>query len=428
LANRETQPAFRITTPLWQALALIGVALLAAAPVKAQALSPAWVELGEGGQAITRMVVGAVSDCPALIADGKTIEMAPRLPAPDGLKVACQATIPAGTPSASVNGQVLPLPKPDPKRIVVIGDTGCRIKDQRIQNCNDVNEWPFLQIASDAAQDRPDLVIHVGDFLYRESPCPAASVKECGGTPNGDNWGAWDADFFQPSAKLLAAAPWAFARGNHESCERSWRGWFYYLDPRDWTGTCDQYSKPYAIKLGTLELAIFDSSEAGEEQLDPKQASIYAEQLASLHLQQNAWLVTHIPFWGFKAGEPSGPPVALSASLEEGWNQAAPKNISMILSGHVHLFEFVTFAGGRPPQLVAGTGGTQLAMSINSPAVGTGVRGATVTGSQSQQKWGYTLLTKEHDSWTLTQESRRKALVTCKILGSASTCKMSPAK
>ena len=114
-----------------------------------------------------------------------------------------------------------------------------------------------------------------------------------------------------------------------------------------------EYSKPYAIKLGTLELAIFDSSEAGEERLDPKQASVYAEQLASLHLRQNAWLVTHIPFWGFKAGEPSGPPVALSASLEEGWNQAAPKNISMILSGHVHLFEFLTFAGGRPPQLVA---------------------------------------------------------------------------
>ena len=321
--------AFRIAAAFWQALPLIGVALALLTPglLKAQALSPAWVELGDGGQAIVRIVVNTVFDCPVLLADGKSVAMAPRVPPPDGLKVVCQAKIPAGTTSASVNGQVLPLPKPNPKRIVVIGDTGCRIKDERIQNCNDINAWPFLQIASDAARERPDLVIHVGDFLYRESPCPASSSKECGGTPNGDNWGAWHADFFMPSAKLLAA-PWAFARGNHESCERSWRGWFYSLDPRDWTGTCDQYSKPYVIKLGMLELAIFDSSESGEEELDPQQASTYAAQLASLHLQ-NAWLVTHIPFGGFKAGEPSGSPVALSASLEDAWNQAAPKNISM---------------------------------------------------------------------------------------------------
>jgi hypothetical protein len=50
-------------------------------------------------------------------------------------------------------------------------------------------------------------VIHVGDYLYREDPCPAAAQAQCGGTPSGDNYGAWNADFFKPAAKLLAAAP-----------------------------------------------------------------------------------------------------------------------------------------------------------------------------------------------------------------------------
>jgi hypothetical protein len=46
----------------------------------------------------------------------------------------------------------------------------------------------------------------------------------CGATPVGDNWDAWNADFFTPAAQLLTAAPWVFSRGNHEDCGRSWRG------------------------------------------------------------------------------------------------------------------------------------------------------------------------------------------------------------
>ncbi len=402
---------------------VLGIALAAASSLKAQALTPAWVELGEGGKPIVRIVVNTTSDCPSLIADGKRLAMAPRMPPPDNLRVACQAKIPAGTKSASVNGQVLRLPKLNPKHIDVIGDTGCRIKDQRIQDCNDPGMWPFLQVAADVADDKPELVIHVGDFLYRESPCPPASQAQCGGTPAGDNWDAWNADFFAPAAKLLTAAPWVFTRGNHESCERSWRGWFYYLDPHDWTGTCQQYSKPYVINAGGVELAMLDSSEADED-LNAPQASIYAAQLESLHLK-NAWLVTHIPFWGFKAGQASGPPVALSVSLEEAWNRALPKGVSMIVSGHIHLFEFVTLDSGRPPQLVAGDGGTQLAVLIDAPAKGSVVRGAAVIGSQSKQTWGFTRLLREKNSWRMTlQNSMQQTLVTCgNVASEYSTCK-----
>ena len=391
--------------------------------VAAEALSIVWVELGEHGTAIARIVVDDAASCPPLLVDGKKLPMAPRLPAPPGLRVLCQVIIPAGTKAASLDGQSLPLPKSSPKRIVAFGDTGCRIKDQRVQNCNDENAaWPFRHIASSAAEARPDLIIHVGDYLYRESPCPVGMEKLCGGTPSGDNWDAWNADFFTPAAKLLAAAPWVFARGNHESCARSWRGWFYYLDPRDWTGVCELYSKPYATTFGGFELAIFDSSEATDDPLVPEKASTYAAQLATLHAR-NAWIISHVPFWGFKAPATAGPPVAVSATLAAAWNQAQPGGISLIVSGHVHLFEFVSLKRDRPPQLVAGDGGTQLAAVINSPENGTIISGATVAGSQVQQQWGYTLLTRAENSISLELlDSDHRQLVSCKILAADSSC------
>ena len=51
----------------------------------------------------------------------------------------------------------LPLPKANPRRIVVIGDTGCRIKtsDNVFQACDDSAQWPFAAVASAAAAAAP---------------------------------------------------------------------------------------------------------------------------------------------------------------------------------------------------------------------------------------------------------------------------------
>ena len=104
----------------------------------------------------------------------------------------------------------LPLPVSDPQRIVVFGDTGCRIKGKSLQDCSDPAKWPFARIAAEAARLKPDLVIHVGDYLYRESACPP-DFAGCTGTPFGDNWPTWDADFFAPAKPLLVVAPWVMS-------------------------------------------------------------------------------------------------------------------------------------------------------------------------------------------------------------------------
>jgi hypothetical protein len=398
------------------------LALVAAALASGQALSPAWVAVSEGGQAVARIVVKDARDCPSIQIDSATQPMSLRQPLPEGMRPACEFALPRGAKTASVNGQPLALPRTNPSRVIALGDTGCRIKGDELQACNDPEQWPFAQVAAQAADEHPDLMVHVGDYLYREMPCPAGKQAMCGGTPSGDTWDAWNADFFTPAAKLLAAAPWAFSRGNHEDCGRSWRGWFYYLDPRPWNGTCQKFSPPYMIQLGTFELIMLDSASVSANTLNEEQATIYAAQLASLH-PVKAWLADHHPFWGMRTDAAAGKPAPVSPTLEEAWERASPKGIDLILSGHIHLFELLSYDHGRPTQLVAGDGGTNLAMALEGSVKGAPVHGAAVVASESQRQFGYSLLTRHGKSWDLTLKNRmHRVLADCTLSSGHAAC------
>jgi hypothetical protein len=114
-------------------------------------------------------------------------------------------------------------------------------------------------------------VIHVGDYLYREDMCPPAKQSFCGGAPSGDNWETWKADFFAPAAKLLAASPWVFTRGNHEDCERHpWKA-----------EKCEAIQAPYPVQLGSFQLVVFDSSDV-KDKLSAEAIDRYAHELASI--------------------------------------------------------------------------------------------------------------------------------------------------
>jgi predicted phosphodiesterase len=382
----------------------------------AQMLTPVWAEAGEHGT-VARVVVTSASDCPSVTVDGAATRMTVRLPIPDGLRPACELRIPASARAATVQGKQLALPHNDPSRVVVIGDTGCRIKAGKVQDCNDPAKWPFQHVATSAASSKPDLVIHVGDYLYREDPCPAASQASCGGTAAGDTWAAWNADFFAPAKDLLAAAPWAFSRGNHESCDRSWRGWFYYLDPRPFSGVCEPFSAPYTIKLGKLELVMFDSASASDKDLDPKNIERYSAELAGIHAE-HAWFVLHHPLWGLKVAAtaaPGTPPTESPTEVTSAWERAPVKGIDLIVSGHTHLFELLSFDQGRPTQLVAGDGGTEMATALPEKIDGLKLRGATLLSVQNAHEFGYTALTRASDGWHLSLTS-----TTGKVLESAS--------
>jgi hypothetical protein len=410
--------------------------ILLAGLAHAQLLTPPWIELGADGQVLARVVVDAATSCPAISVDGANQTMALRTPVPAGFQPLCEFALPSAAKAASITTsigvQTLHLPTPDPTSVVVLGDTGCRIKDARVQDCNDMSKWPLQSVAESAASVKPDLIIHVGDYLYRESACPEDSQKKCGGTPIGDNWDTWNADFFGPAAKLLAAAPWAFSRGNHEDCKRAWRGWFYYLDPRPWTNVCWVYTPAYVVSLGARQLVMLDSSATEEDSLEPKQVAEYTSELRAVFQDgkahvEHAWLVDHHPFWGLKPADKGKGVKALSAPLEAAWKQVKPSGIEMVLSGHIHMFAVIPFDSGRPMQVVSGDGGTALSAPIPASVDGTVIQGTAVHGSQTRIDFGYTWLRKSptpsSDAWDLTLRSTAgAAVVHCAIANGTAAC------
>src|SRR5438128_53766 len=263
-------------------------------------LLSAWVQIAPGGLAEARAVVASKS-CPEIQISKQELPMRVRAPATLAFpNLLCAATLPVSATSAAILGRDLPLPHARPARIVVFGDTGCRIKGYAVQACNDPAQWPFPRVAAAAASLKPDLVIHVGDYLYREAACPSAN-KGCLGSPSGDDWPAWAADFFTPAAPLLAAAPFVFARGNHEECARSGEGWLRLLGPLPVgaKSPCVDHVAPWAAPLGDLTLAVMDDSHALDAYAPADLAALYRADLAAVHhMPSPVWLVMHRPIWG----------------------------------------------------------------------------------------------------------------------------------
>src|SRR3569832_1022368 len=193
------------------------VAAPQAAPVPV--VLAAWTQLQPGGGAEMRAIV-PTSTCPNADIDGQSMPMAVRAPADANFPLLCSMTLPKGAKQITAGGIVLKAPVADPQRILVLGDTGCRIKKDWAQDCSSSTAWPFQGLSKAAADMNPDLVLHLGDFLYRESECPTAIQPGCAGSPHGDNWPTWAADFFSPATPLLEVAPWIVNRGNHEDCSR----------------------------------------------------------------------------------------------------------------------------------------------------------------------------------------------------------------
>jgi hypothetical protein len=389
----------------------------------------AYVVLGPDG-AIARAIT-AEAACPDIAIDGRPVRMHERA-APDArfaVRV-CEAVLPATVKNAAIGAQALPLPVADPRRIVAFGDTGCRLKAQgafhEFQACNDPAQWPFALVSATAAAWHPDLVIHVGDYQYRESLCPADD-KGCAGSPIGDDWPAWKADFFDPAKPLLETVPWVMVRGNHENCSRAGTGYFRFLDPRAMPADCVIITAPYTVKLGARDLVVLDSGEASDADPDDKRLAIYRAEFERLHPAPHSWLVTHRPLWAldlWRIGLPSPELHAINATLQAASKNALPKEFSLVLAGHIHAFEALAFADGRQPQLVVGTGGSLLSEDLSQLQLpGQEVAGTKVSAGRIAHRYGYTTLEPAGNGWTATfHDPDGKQRFACAIDGADVRC------
>lgn len=410
------------------AAASLGAGSAAAAPV-------AWVQLVAGHAEVR--AAPADGRCPEVKLDGRLRAMVLRTPAEGDFPAVCALELPRGIGRASLAAEALPLPASKVRRIVLFGDSGCRVKGADVQACNDPRAWPFAAVAARAAARRPDLVIHVGDYYYRETPCPAGRAG-CAGTPHGDNWTAWEADFFGPAAPLLKVAPWVFVRGNHESCSRGGPGWFRLLDASPQPKSCPASSDPFAVDLGGLKLYVLDSADAPDRSAPSASVAAFASQLDALQpalARERGWIVTHRPIWGLVPVARIGPigPLSLAINLTE---QAAVSGrdlgaVDLVVSGHIHDFASLDLSPVRPSQLIVGTGG-DIGQAADTRRVRVGQ--ATIDGLQGERttfdRFGYLVLDRigrGADDWNgVFYDDRDRPVVRCRLRGRSLRC--TPAK
>jgi hypothetical protein len=331
---------------------------------------------GDGAQV---RAVAQGEACPALEVDGKARPMTLRAGADEAFaNRICQARLPTGARRAAIEGQALPLPKARPRRLVILGDSGCRLKGAVFQDCNDpAAGWPFAKVAALAAAQKPDLVIHVGDYYYRETPCPAG-LAVCAGSPFGDRWPTWKAELFDPAAGLLHAAPWVFARGNHEDCARGGKGWFRLLDAAPRPEACPSgHSATFTVPIGGVRLAVIDTADGVDNKVDPAlEATLEADLKAIPAGKTPVWLVTHRPIWATSRKGDQLVDAITNANERAAIHALGLKagglgQMELGLVGHIHNFTSLDFGAGRPGQLIVGTGGdVQDPSDLSPPATG----------------------------------------------------------
>jgi hypothetical protein len=434
--------------------------------------------LASGGlfaRAIVIPTAGAAA-CPAARINGVAATMTVRAPAATAVLsngsfygsaanvdfpvLTCELAIPATARSASVAGRPLKVVNSTSRinRILVMGDTGCRVKGPTafnqtaagvlgggdpLQDCSSEAAWPFNKLSKVAASFSPDLILHNGDLHYREG-FPTGTENRFGGAANAANggtsvdnatilakfqaagiadsitfgWRAWEEDFFKATGPLLASAPWAITRGNHELCDRAGQGWYRFLDPRRFpkagsayaasdepaydsayrrgssfsvTKNCSQYTDPVSIVLSDLHLVLLDvgmmndvpglSSSLGASNGDhvrvARQLSALSQLPASTDTSKVTWIVSHKPFFAYagaaaNATNTPGSPVARTWQLQKAiipgtesvasGNGTLPANTQMTHAGHIHGFQLLSQPASTnlPMSVMMGTSGDNL--------------------------------------------------------------------
>jgi len=417
---------------VWLALFAFSAAALATAA--AATTLAAWVQLGPGKQISARAITDA-APCPTLQVDGAPRAMRTRsdpwarvgkVPSAAFPVWGCEADVPFGTALVTLDGKRLPLPPAQLRRVVVIGDTGCRLKgESEVQDCNDPDAWPYSKIAAHASEARPELVIHVGDYHYRETACPTGRGG-CQGSPFGYGWDAWNADFFLPSAPLLAAAPWLLVRGNHEDCDRAGEGWFRFLAATPLPDRCSDLTGFFISQPGDMAFVIMDGAKAVDEDPDPATViQTLRSQLSEIRaaIPSEAWLITHRPMNAMRSAFGQGPDTIENRIQQVAIGDELPLGVHLVVSGHNHFFQALDFAGLRPPQLVVGTGGDKLVPIPREALVGKEVNGARVVNATARYGYGYMVWDKTDFGWTGTLFDENGALTErCRLLGRRLVC------
>ncbi len=294
------------------------------------------------------------------------------------------------------------------QKVVLMGDTGCRVKHSEkgglIQDCSNEQAWPFRKLAKSALSEDADLVIHVGDYHYREACADKEKCKKFADTITYE-YPAWKADFLEPAKGLLSEKPFIFVRGNHEDCRRAYAGYDKILNPNAHDVCVDNHENQYT-QVGDLLIVNFDMASVDDKALDEKSDSFKSLQkryndaydFIKKSSAKEVWFVTHKPIWGMSPYEGKVFPVNVNLQkIVE--RKPLPRQVTLTMAGHIHDFQLVKQS--RPVQLVVGQSGSALdpAPQVENQRFkmpsGYEIFSPTIHGSQ----FGYVVLEKASQGW-----------------------------
>ncbi|HIG68268.1 MAG TPA: hypothetical protein EYQ44_10765 [Porticoccaceae bacterium] len=369
---------------------------MSVAAVEAEPREPiaSWVQYTASGVEARSVVNGP---CPRMTVDGDSVKMSVRaLPIPDHVNKVCSAKVKEGAETLTIAGENYPVPKNNPETILVIGDTGCRVSSSHglYQACNNSSEWPFKRLAKSAASQHPDLIIYTGDYIYREAPCPEGN-SGCKDTPYGDNKETWEADWLIPAQSLHTAAPMILTRGNHETCSRAGKGWYRYLDARPYyRGKCILNNRPWIADLGSHSVAVMDTANLKDADGNDLTGR-FENELIELNerLDEESWIMTHRPFWGYGADDTGEFSVQEPILQEAVRDVGLPDTTNLLISAHIHLSEILEFENSqRPIQMIIGNGGTQLVSDVEPIDE---IDGEKIEEQRVLNQFGYAIMKKK---------------------------------
>lgn len=318
-----------------------------------------------------------------------------------------------GYENLEIKKQALPRSEKRFEKIVLLGDSGCRLKEgpygRAYQNCKDPQEWPYSNLIEKVAAENPDLIIHVGDYHYREH---CSEGKECRQMTDtiGYGWNSWQADFFLPSKPALNNTPWIFVRGNHEDCKRAFEG-YKLISEQKWDQSCIEQEKTEYIQLGDILIVQLDSSSSSDDPKKTEQVVYWERQFKEIEKNiegtkaKHIWLFTHKPIAGLvDAGDNK---VAMTnIHLQKAFAKTKlNKKIELMVAGHIHNTQYL-LAKDFPLQLVVGNSGSALdpieAFKTPEKILKTKFDGVVIkkfsTTATSDRDFGYAVLFKQPGS------------------------------
>lgn len=352
-----------------------------------------WSQVISSNMISVRAIVDDI-DCPIACIDGAEIPMNERaLPVEKKFtEKVCELPLSKSVKEIIVDGNQIPVLPAQIKRVAFIGDTGCRVTNLAEQACNSKKEWPLTLILNSISAHKPDLIVHVGDYHYREKTCK--SGQKCNQAYRyGSN--AWYSDWFDPAKDISALSPFLFVRGNHEGCSRAYEGWFRYLDPNDFLSTkCPDYIPSWIFDAGPIQFDVFDSSYGKDSDYTEEQIKTLSKQFDFLLQNNNSkpvWFLTHRPLWSYAKKSMIFYHDGNIAQIKAFGNKF-PTNISAIISGHVHIAQIILMEE-KPTQIMVGNGGSLLYSQDQKPILcGVDLDGAKAQEIRTLHGFGFAIL------------------------------------